>query len=289
VQRTAVAERESDRSVPPIVNDVLRSAGEPLDAPTRSFFEQRFGHDFSKVRVHTDSRAAESAEAVNALAYTVGRDIVFAAGEYEVQNSAGKRLMAHELAHTLQQGQSQTNLELSVPGDAHEREADVVSEAILDGRQTPVISANSASAVQRVVSEKDEIAWETRNPDGKVEYIKEDDRDSIVLWNFAVGSAALKSAHEAELRGVAKKFSNASDQFVLDIEGHTSGTGSPTRNERISKARALEVKAFLAAEGVFRKQMLTSGAGAARPWVGETSPENLAKNRRVILRASKIA
>ncbi len=79
-------------------------SGRPLDASTRSFFEPRFGTDFSHVRVHTDSRAAESARAVNALAFTVGRDMVFGAGQYAPQTSEGRHLLAHELTHTVQQG-----------------------------------------------------------------------------------------------------------------------------------------------------------------------------------------
>jgi hypothetical protein len=89
--------------VPLIVHDVLRSPGQPLDAATRAFFEPRFGRDFSQVRVHTDAPAAESAQAVNALAYTMGRDIVFGAGEYALGTTAGQWLLAHELAHTVQQ------------------------------------------------------------------------------------------------------------------------------------------------------------------------------------------
>ena len=75
---------------PPIVQDVLRSPGRPLDAPTQAFMEPRFGQDFSGVRVHTDAKAAESARAVNALAYTVGRDVVFSAGWYAPGTSDGK-------------------------------------------------------------------------------------------------------------------------------------------------------------------------------------------------------
>ena len=63
--------------MPPIVHEVLHSPGQPLDPATRAFMEPRFGHDFSTVRVHTDARAAASARTVNALAYTVGRDVVF--------------------------------------------------------------------------------------------------------------------------------------------------------------------------------------------------------------------
>jgi len=81
----------------------IRDGGQPLPKSTRAFMEPRFGHDFSKVRIHTDNRADESAHAVNALAYTVGRDVVFDAGQYQPATSEGKRLLAHELTHVLQQ------------------------------------------------------------------------------------------------------------------------------------------------------------------------------------------
>jgi len=76
-------------AVPPVVNEVLRSPGRPLDATTRALMESSFGYDFSRVQVHTDARAAESARAVNALAYTVGRDVVFGAGQYDPSSQGG--------------------------------------------------------------------------------------------------------------------------------------------------------------------------------------------------------
>lgn len=88
---------------PPIVHEVLHSSGRPLDAATRAFIEPRFGHDFSQVRVHANAGAAESSRALNARAYTVGRDIVFGAGQYRPQDASGQRLLAHELAHVVQQ------------------------------------------------------------------------------------------------------------------------------------------------------------------------------------------
>lgn len=90
-------------TVPPIVYEALRSPGQPLDATTRAIFEPRFGHDFSQVRVHTDTKAAESARAVNALGYTVGKNIVFGDHQYAPGGTAGRRLLAHELAHVVQQ------------------------------------------------------------------------------------------------------------------------------------------------------------------------------------------
>ena len=164
LQRSATSNEamsnEAKGEAPPIVHEVLRSPGQPLDASTRAFFEPRFGHDFSQVRtqpamqrspqstlqigspsdrfeqeadgvadrvvesratglpresgmgsgydfsqvrVHTDAKAAESAREVNALAYTVGRDIVFAEAQYNPHTTEGKRLLAHELQHVTQQ------------------------------------------------------------------------------------------------------------------------------------------------------------------------------------------
>jgi hypothetical protein len=93
--------------IPPIVQDVLRSPGQPLDPATRAFMEPGFGHDFSRVRVHADPKAAQSTRALNALAYTVGQDLVFGAGQYAPETYTGKRLIAHELAHVLQQRSAQ--------------------------------------------------------------------------------------------------------------------------------------------------------------------------------------
>ncbi len=89
---------------PPVVHEVLASPGRALPGPTRSFMESRFGADFGAVRVHDDARAAESARAVDAHAYTVGSHVAFAARRYAPGTPAGDRLLAHELAHTLQQG-----------------------------------------------------------------------------------------------------------------------------------------------------------------------------------------
>ncbi len=91
-------------AAPPPVSDVLRAPGEPLDSTTRAFMEARFGRDLSQVRVHADQRAAHSARGLNALAYTVGQDVVFGAGQYRVGSSEGRKLIAHELTHVLQQG-----------------------------------------------------------------------------------------------------------------------------------------------------------------------------------------
>ena len=84
-------------------------AGEPLPESAKAFFEPRFNHDFSGVRVHTDARANAAARQVDALAYTLGRDIVFGAGMYKPETPEGKQLLAHELTHVVQQGGSAVN------------------------------------------------------------------------------------------------------------------------------------------------------------------------------------
>jgi hypothetical protein len=114
-------------AVSPIVTEVLRSPGQPLDANTRAFMEPRFGRDFSDVRVHTDAKAAESAQTVNALAFTVGRDIAFAHGQYAPSTNEGRKLLTHELTHVVQQSASPADevdrLEVGSPPSHFEREA----------------------------------------------------------------------------------------------------------------------------------------------------------------------
>lgn len=102
LRRAANGRAPGDGDVPPIVYDTLRSPGRPLDASARDFFEPRFAHDFSGVRAHTDERAAQSARAVGALAYTLGNHIVFGEGQYAPETPVGLRLFAHELAHVTQ-------------------------------------------------------------------------------------------------------------------------------------------------------------------------------------------
>ena len=129
----------SSRVAPPVVHEVLRSPGRPLDARARAYFEPRFGHDFGKVRVHTDVRAAESARAVNAQAYTVGSDIVFGAGQYSM-NGQGTSLLAHELTHVVQQRGARVEtsqaLPIGPPGDFYERQADRFAESA--GQSHPI-------------------------------------------------------------------------------------------------------------------------------------------------------
>jgi hypothetical protein len=148
--------------VPPIVHEVLRSPGQPLDAETRAFMEPRFGHDFSRVRVHTDTKAAESARAVNALAYDVGRDVVFGAGQYAPSTSAGRQLMAHELTHVVQQAPFAAFSGSPIVGDAgdsYEVEAEQVAAGITEdmGESVSIRQTGSGDVLRRFSSGEHEL------------------------------------------------------------------------------------------------------------------------------------
>jgi len=123
--------------VPDIVNQVVDTLGHRLDPAILDYMESRFAHDFSHVRVHTDERASASAQAIGAPAYTVGSHVAFGAGNYAPQTGAGRRLLAHELVHVVQQANSvdsghNEGLTLwSAPSAEHEAVA--ASRAALDG------------------------------------------------------------------------------------------------------------------------------------------------------------
>ena len=110
---------------PGILRDALYSPGRPLDAFARAFFEPRFRADFSRVRIHTGPIAAESARAVNALAYTAGPDIVFREGQSDTGTVPGKRLLAHELAHVVQQSHAKPLQPTHIPQQAKSEESPV--------------------------------------------------------------------------------------------------------------------------------------------------------------------
>lgn len=134
-------------SIPPIVNDALSSPGRPLDRGTRSSMESRFGQDFSGVRIHDDAVAAESARAVNARAYTIGQDIAFASGQYDPNSHSGSHLLAHELAHTVQQrGLQRSSNGVSMSHDSEytrlEHEADSAAAAVTQGA-TPSLTRSA--------------------------------------------------------------------------------------------------------------------------------------------------
>ena len=144
---------ERDEASP--VHELLRGGGgNALDDDTRGFMEQRMGHDFSSVRVHTGAQANQSAESVQANAYTVGDNVVFRSGQYDPGSDSGRRTIAHELTHVVQQRQGPVEgtpqaggVKVSTPGDPFEREAESTADAVM---------RVADSTVQRQAEEEEE-------------------------------------------------------------------------------------------------------------------------------------
>ncbi len=146
------------QDAPGMVNDALRSPGEPLDAPTRAFFEPRFGRDFSEVRIHADDRAARSAQSIGASAYAAGSHIVFGSGQYAPSSSGGRRMLAHELTHIVQQRAGRVDgaagpdgLSISDPDDRFERAADATADEVMSAAPgaAPISSAPTSAIPSR--------------------------------------------------------------------------------------------------------------------------------------------
>ena len=140
---------------PPIVHDVLRSPGQPLDVPTRAFMEPRFGHDFSKVRIHTDAKAAQSARSVRAQAYTVGQNVVFDSGYFAPSSRSGRWLLAHELTHVVQQSTSPRTDVLTVGDDRSQQEveANSLASVVVQAGATRSLPMSRPQEVARLVPE----------------------------------------------------------------------------------------------------------------------------------------
>lgn len=141
-------EREAKRDA----GSTLPGPGSPLDSATRAVFEPRFGADFSGVRVHTGRKAEASAEGLDAQAYTVGSHIVFGPGRYDPSTARGRGLLAHELAHTLQQAAAPPRSPAALPvepeGSPVERAAHGAARAVAAGRPAPLL-APAPAAVMR--------------------------------------------------------------------------------------------------------------------------------------------
>ncbi len=160
--------KESNSNAMPASNvssyvNSLNSKGSPMPQQSKQFFSARMGYDFGDVKIHTDKEAAESAKAVNARAYTVGNNIVFNEGQYNNESTEGKKLMAHELVHVLQQASNSANMLQRITCDgtaaapprvaqATNNPIDARAQAIIDiASGTQSASIKSVSVVTQII------------------------------------------------------------------------------------------------------------------------------------------
>ncbi len=291
VQRRVGGDVGTQAEVPPVVHDVLRSPGRPLDPATRAFFEPRFGHDFSAVRIHTDARAAESARAVNALAYTVGRDVVFGAGQYAPGTGEGQRLLAHELTHVVQQSNNSyssiADLLIGSPKDVLEQEAEAAAGRILGA--TVILAHSLAEAAggitQPVAQEHTSMDPQLRRqpapapssaPAASSPTLGLDPSTiSACRVQFRQGTtdAVDPAARDACLETARAYILERGGQ--VELHGYASEEGAASFNAYLSRQRAEAVKRLLVARGVPAAAIATTGHGEDRTFSG------LAPNRRV--------
>ncbi len=289
LQRASV--RSEHAQAPPIVHEVLRSAGAPLDHSTRDFMEPRMGQDFSQVRVHTDAKAAESARAVNALAYTVGRDVVFGMGQYTPGTNNGRQLLAHELVHIVQQSKEQFtgvqmegSLEVNDPADSYEQEAEIQAALVLEDRRldgrtiAPAIMRGVPPGTSRL-QRKAEADINQAPADLPCVLSTGPGHTPGIDVLFGVSSSTLTASQKADVAAFVSAWiaDGSSDEVIVD--GWASVDGPQPLNWQLSCDRAETVKSELIAQGVSASKILTIAHGEST----EFSTTDLASNRRAII------
>ncbi len=251
-------------AAPASVDQALASPGRPLEPPLRQDMEQRFGCDFSRVRVHADGRAVESAQAVHAQAYTVGSDLVFARDKYAPSTTAGKQLLAHELVHVVQQsGASSSSMLSRKPEDCP---ADRVEEPdhpgdcpeITRGRQELKEAKSAVPAVETGIA-----------------------GECYLLANLASGSTNFGSPKEFE---EISDFLQMDSSLTLHITGFTDCVGTADENSDLRMKRAYAVENyFTGVLGVDPKRIVVEMAADTEYVTANNTPEGRSRNRSVAL------
>lgn len=284
LQRTPLSQNgrgERGEGAPPIVHEVLHSPGQPLDAATRAFMEPLFGQDFSQVRVHTGLKAAESARAVNALAYTVGREVVFGAEQYNLQNSAGRKLIAHELTHVVQQSGAVSNLQrISILGgtddSALEQEANYQALQVVASHGLKLARTEMRLGTTRLQKQTD-ITQATLDP--RCVRVTGPSHVSGVDFLFPTSSSRLSTRQKGDIAAFAANWATSSPQRDVIIDGFASASGPESLNWRLSCDRAMAVKAELVTNGIPESRITTFAHGESTQF----SDRTMAPNQRAVI------
>jgi len=167
VGNATVSAALEEQETSPVKDVVGSGGGTPLDKDTRGLMESRLGADFSDVRVHTDAKASESARSVQAYAYTVGSDVVFQSGRYEPESDSGKRMLAHELTHVVQQRSGPVagtpapgGIQISHPSDRFEQAAESSADRVMSSAPATApasVAAAGPASVQREGEDEKEL------------------------------------------------------------------------------------------------------------------------------------
>lgn len=219
--------------VPPSVEQVLQSSGKSLDATSRQFMESSFGYDFSRVRIHTDSAAAQSARAMSALAFTVGSHIAFAQGQYAPGTVTGKRLLAHELAHVVQQGGAESKPRTN-DGNQASRSSRTIEHAGSKGTGTIQRAGNPADVPTGFACPTDFIPGAPAGTDVP----------------FPTGRSDITPTQDAILVPFVAAWTASGGTDDILVHGYASETGGQTDNWILSCNRAQNVQAALIALGI---------------------------------------
>ena len=186
-------------AVPASVDRVLSSPGRPLNLSLQQEMGQRFGHDFSQVRVHSGEAAKQSAREMNAQAYTVGHNIVFGAGRLAPTSHDGRRLIAHELTHVVQQREGlRAHDGFGEPNDPYEYQANEVADAVAEGRS--VDTALDRSALAGGGSGRSLVRGIQRRPSDAVTAQADDQARSEAMWRQVIGEHSTRVGKMARVR-----------------------------------------------------------------------------------------
>ena len=213
------------------VHDVVGSGGgRPLDSGVRAEMEARLGHDFGDVRVHDDSRAHDSAKAVNAHAYTVGSNVVFQRDKYDPSSTEGKTMLAHELTHVVQQRSGPVEgspagggIKVSDPSDRFEREAAANAEAVMSRPLAAAPAATAGPGVQRAEAPEEEeepVQTSVQTSVQRAEAAPEDgeEEDASVQGAFVQRAEAAPEEREEEDPSVQGAFVQRDEEPAEDEE-----------------------------------------------------------------------
>ncbi|MFG2995251.1 DUF4157 domain-containing protein [Streptomyces sp. NPDC048340] len=252
------------------VRDVTASEGSPLEEPVREEMEARLGHDFSDVRVHTDTAADESARAMGARAYTSGSHLVFQEGAFDPGSTDGATTLAHELTHVVQQRSGPVagtptagGLQLSDPDDHHEREAVAAADKAVSGRAGPQ-PADAAGGVPSTGSAGAPVAAESSQGAAGVSGPGSAAR---VAAAGSVGARAADAARGGDGGGGAGSAARVADAGAVGVPV----AGGAARGADLSGAGQSAPAARESAPGV-GPQSAVAGAGAGQAAHGAAGP-----------------